>query len=117
MGDISRGEEEVILNRSQRRAQEHKKKTAKTTKVKWGRIKKRRCKMITLVASLTIALAIFLISVTQGIEINRQIRRIDEAVKLRTELMLEMDKEHFDELPSLEFMIKSSRKLTKKEWT
>jgi len=42
MGDIIRGEEEVILNRSQRRSQEHKKKTAKTMKVKWGRVKKRK---------------------------------------------------------------------------
>lgn len=71
--------------------------------------------MITLVASLTIAFAIFLISVTQTIEINRQMGRIDEAVKLRTELMLTMDKEHFDELPSLEQMIKSNRKLTREE--
>lgn len=72
--------------------------------------------MITLVFGLTIAFAIFLIAVTQGIEINRQMGRIDEAVKLRTELMMKMDEEHFNELPSLEFMIKSSRKLTREEW-
>ena len=72
--------------------------------------------MIVLVASLTIALGIFLIAVKETMEINRQMSRIDKAVEVRTTLMLGMDKEHFDLLPSLEFMIKSDRPLTVEEW-